>query len=69
MEKIMNVTGMMCPRCEVRAQKALEALPEVEKAVADHNANKIVVTLKASVSDEALKAAVEGAGYQVGEIK
>ncbi len=69
MEKIMNVTGMMCPRCEARAQKALEALPEVEKAVADHNANKIVVTLKTPVSDEALKAAVEGAGYQVGEIK
>lgn len=69
MEKIMNVTGMMCPRCEARAQKALEALPEVEKAVADHNADKIVVTLKAAVSDEALKSAVEGAGYKVGDIK
>lgn len=69
MEKIMNVTGMMCPRCEARAQKALEALPEVEKAVADHNADKIVVTLSAAVSDEVLKAAVESAGYKVGDIK
>lgn len=69
MEKIMTVTGMMCPRCEARAQKALEALPGVEKAAADHNANKITVTLSAAVADEALKAAVEKAGYKVGDIK
>lgn len=69
MEKIMNVTGMMCPRCEARAQKALEALDGVEKAVADHNADRITVTLTAPVPDETLKAAVEGAGYKVAEIK
>lgn len=69
MEKIMNVTGMMCPRCEARAQKALEALDGVAKAAADRTANKITVTLTAPVADADLKAAVEAAGYKVGEIK
>jgi Cu2+-exporting ATPase len=65
MEKRMQVEGMMCPRCEARVQKALEALPGVEKAVADHEANRVTVTLSTPVADEVLTETVQKAGYTV----
>ena len=61
----LNVDGMMCSHCEARVKKALEALPGVESAVADHTAGTAVVTLSAPVEDEALRAAVEAQDYQV----
>ena len=30
MEKTMRIEGLMCPHCEARVKKTLEALPEVE---------------------------------------
>ena len=65
MTKTLKVEGMMCGHCEARARKALEAVPGVESAAADHTAGTAVVTLGAAVADEALKAAVEAAGYKV----
>ena len=65
MTKTLKVEGMMCPHCEARVKKALEALPGVESAVADHTAGTAVVTLSAPVEDEALRAAVEAQDYQV----
>ena len=46
-------------------KKALEAIPGVESAVADHTAGTAVVTLAAAVEDEALRAAVEAQDYKV----
>ena len=65
MEKTMNINGMMCPKCEARAVKALEAIDGVEKAVASHEAKNAVVTLAKDVADDVLKNAVEEAGYEV----
>ena len=65
MVKTLKVEGMMCPHCEKRVQKALEALEGVESAVASHEAGTAVVTLSAPVSDEALKKAVEDQDYEV----
>ncbi len=65
MTKTLKVQGMMCGHCEARVKKALEAVPGVESAVADHTAGTAVVTLNAPVADEALKAAVEAQDYQV----
>ncbi len=65
MTKTLNVEGMMCPHCEARVKKALEALPGVESAVADHTKGTAVVTLSAAVDDAALKAAVEEQDYKV----
>ncbi|MBQ9492788.1 MAG: cation transporter, partial [Oscillibacter sp.] len=50
---------------EARVRKALEALPEVEKAVVSHDNGTAVVTLSAPVSDEALTQAVEAQDYKV----
>ena len=30
MKKTLTVEGMMCPHCEARVKKALEALPQVD---------------------------------------
>ena len=65
MVKTLKVEGMMCPHCEKRVQKALEALEGVESAVASHEAGTAVVTLSAPVADEVLKKAVEDQDYEV----
>ena len=65
MTKTLKVEGMMCPHCEARVRKALEAVPGVESAVADHNLGTAVVTLSAPVADEVLTAAVEAQDYKV----
>ena len=65
MKKTLKVEGMMCMHCEARVKKALEAVPGVESAAADHTAGTAVVTLSAPVEDEALRAAVEAQDYKV----
>ena len=65
MEKTMKIEGMMCPHCEARVQKALEALEGVEKAVCSHTAGTAVLTLTAPVDDALLKKTVEDQGYTV----
>ena len=62
MEKKIQIEGMMCQHCVAHVTKALNALPGVE-AVVDLEAKTATVT--GGASDEALKRAVEEAGYQV----
>ena len=65
MTKTLKVEGMMCMHCEARVKKALEAVPGVENAVANHSAGTAVVTLSTPVADDVLKAAVEAQDYKV----
>ena len=65
MEKTMKIEGMMCGHCEARVKKALEALPEVSAASVSHESGTAVVTLSGSLTDEALKKAVEDQDYKV----
>ncbi len=65
MTKTLTVTGMMCAHCENHVQKALEALPGVTEAKADHESGKVTVTLSGDVANDALKVAVAEAGYTV----
>jgi Cu2+-exporting ATPase len=65
MKKTMKIEGMMCMHCEGRVKKTLEELPEVEIAEVSHENDTAVVELKAEISDEALKKAVEDQGYPV----
>ena len=65
MTKTLKVEGMMCPHCEARVKKALEAVPGVGSAVANHTAGTAVVTLTEAVDEEALRAAVEAQDYRV----
>lgn len=65
MEKTIKIEGMMCPHCEAAVKKALEALPTVNEAIANHEKGTAVVKLNADTSDETLKEAVEKQGYKV----
>lgn len=69
MEKTMKIEGMMCPHCEGRVKKTLEALDGVTGAVVSHTAGTAVVTMSAPVADDVLKKAVEDQGYPVTEIQ
>ena len=64
MVKTMKVEGLMCPHCEARVKKALEALEGVESAEVSHVSGTAVVTFS-GLSDEQLKAAVEAQDYKV----
>lgn len=65
MEKIIKIKGMMCSHCEARVKKALEALPQVEEAIPDHENNMARVILNEDVAFEVLKTCVEDQGYDV----
>ena len=66
MEKNLKVEGMMCHHCEAHVKQALEALPQVTEATADHTTGTVLVKLNADLSDDALYAAVISAGYSRG---
>lgn len=65
MTKTMKIEGMMCPHCEARVKKCLEALSEVEMAEVSHAEGTAIVTLNADVADDVLKKAVEAQDYPV----
>ena len=65
MTKTMKIEGMMCPHCEARVKKTLEALESVSSAEVSHVSGTAVVTLASPVDNEVLKAAVEAQDYEV----
>ena len=62
MEKKVIIEGMMCMHCRAHAEKALNAIEGVTATV-DLESKTAIVT--GEVSDEAIKAAIAEAGYQV----
>ncbi len=65
MEKILRIEGMMCPHCEARVKKVLEALPQVAEAKVSHVEGTAVVVLNAEVDNAFLKETVEAQDYKV----
>lgn len=65
METTIKIEGMMCPHCEGRVKKALEAIDGVSEAIVSHTAGNAKITHNESVSVDTLKKAVEEAGYKV----
>ena len=63
MTRTLKIEGMMCPHCEARVKKTLEALDGVEEAVVSHVSGTAVVTGDADF--ETMKAAVEAQDYKV----
>jgi len=62
------IEGMSCTHCSARVEKALNALDGVEATV-NLSEKSALVTLFQEVSEEALKEAVEDAGYELTEIR
>lgn len=66
-ETTIQVEGMTCSSCEGRIEKALTALPGVTGAKASQLRGRVLVMHAEGVGAEALKAAIEGAGYATRE--
>ena len=60
----LKIKGMMCGHCEEAVRKALEAIPGVASAAADHEKSIAVVDLAAPVDEAAFKKAIEDEGYE-----
>ena len=65
MTKVITVEGMMCAHCTGRVQKALEAVEGVSSVTMSLENKTATVELSTEVSEDALKAAVTEAGYEV----
>ena len=59
----LSVKGMMCEHCEATVKKALEALPFVAAATADHTAGTVEVELQGTLDLSAAKRAIKEKGY------
>ena len=68
MERTLTIEGMMCAHCSGRVESALNALAGVTARV-DLEKKPATVTAGAEVSDDALRKAVEDAGYKVTGIR
>lgn len=62
MEKKVIIEGMMCMHCRAHAEKALNGIPGVSATV-DLESKTAIVT--GDASDDAIRAAISEAGYQV----
>ena len=60
----LKIKGLMCGHCEEAVRKALEAIPGVASAAADHEKSIAVVDLAAPVDEAAFKKAIEDEGYE-----
>lgn len=63
-EMTIEVKGMMCAHCEAHTKEALEKIDGVISATADHATDTVVIETEKEVPEDALKQAVEGAGYE-----
>ena len=64
-KKTIKVKGMMCQHCEKRVQDALEKLPNIESAVANHEQGTVVLTLSGDISENELKKVIKEQGYKL----
>ncbi len=69
MKKVLKIKGMMCGHCEAHMKDALLKVDGVVAATADHEAGEAVIDLSHDVSEETLKQAVIGAGYEYEGLK
>lgn len=68
MNKTVVIEGMMCGHCAAHVERALNALPGVLAKV-DLQRKEAHIEAAAEVSDEAIKKAVQDAGYEVVAIR
>ena len=62
--RVLSVAGMTCAHCERAVREELAAVPGVDSVQVDLESGRVVVT-GAALDDQALRAAVDEAGYEV----
>ena len=65
MDKFLKIEGMMCNHCVMHVQKALSAVPGVTEVAVSLEEKAAKVKLNQTVSDDAFRAVIEDAGYQL----
>lgn len=69
MKKVVHVEGMGCQNCVKHVKEALEGLDGVSGAEVSLEAGTAVITLTKEVADDAVRSAVDEAGYDVAGIE
>lgn len=69
MATTLEIKGMMCPHCEAHVRKALEAMEGVTVQSVSHEAANALVETAAPVTEDAFRAAVAEAGYELIGVK
>lgn len=65
-QETLKVTGMHCPKCTARVEKAVVALDGVESVTADHEADTVELTYDGAPETlAAAKAAIVGEEFEV----
>jgi copper chaperone CopZ len=62
---VFTVSGMSCGHCEKSVSEELGALPGVIEVSADAKAGTVTVASELPLADDAVRAAVDEAGYQL----
>ncbi|MBT2384783.1 heavy-metal-associated domain-containing protein [Streptomyces sp. ISL-11] len=62
---VYKVTGMTCGHCESAVTSELSALDGVSSVKAVASTGEVTVTATAPLDDEAVRAAVDEAGYEL----
>ena len=63
-KKTLEIEGMMCGHCEKMVKRTLERFPEISEAVVSHEAGTASVAMSGDVPEEAIRQAIEKAGYE-----
>ena len=69
MKKTVYVEGMGCQNCVKHVKEALEGLDGVKSADVSLDAGTAVIELAKDVADEAIRSAIDEAGYDVAKIE
>ena len=69
MKKLIHVEGMGCMNCVHHVKEALESLDGVSSADVSLESNSALVTLTKDVADDAIRSAIDEAGYDVAKIE
>ena len=62
---VYTVKGMTCGHCEKAVGQEISALPGVRAVTADAGSGRITVESASPLSDDAVRAAVDEAGYEL----
>lgn len=62
----VKVMGMSCDHCRAAVEKALSSLPGVKEVTVDLAAGEAKIRSEGAIDAQAIRQAVQGAGYQVG---
>lgn len=65
----VEVSGMKCPKCEARANEAIQEVFAGKKVKSSHETNETIIICKDELDESKIKETITKVGYEVGDIK